>query len=467
MSFRGRMTLTIAVLTAIALGGAFTAVSSAFNRLQRQQLDRSLLTMAQTEAAEAPRNAFNFSSGPGPATNDVGPLSAFGVIFDERGTTLSATAPFDVSPPDRSILRRALAEPFDLRHPSGPVRGVVVAVPGHEGKRVFLATSRADLDGDETFLFRAMFSAFLVAVAWVGLVAYWMGGRLVRDHHAIASVARAVARGDLTARSGIQSKDPEVAQLSRDIDEMIERLAELVNAQQRFIAHAAHELRSPLAALSGELQQALRKERDAEGYKRAIQSALVAARRLTLLAEDLLTLARLRADSVPAYDTVDVARVIELAIAPVEPLAAAHGVEIVRRAEPARIPDRNGDTSRLVRNLLENAIRFSPRGGCVRVEAVAEDSFARITVTDQGPGVAAAERQHIFTAFFRGAGSIGTHGAGLGLGIAREIARSYGGDVKLEVAAKEGARFVISLPLADDSQLSSARTEGALDRERT
>jgi two-component system heavy metal sensor histidine kinase CusS len=457
MSFRFRTALTIAVLTAAALGAAFAAVSAAFNGLQRRQLDASLLEVAEQEALEAPTHGFRFSDRPGPAANDVGPLTKYGVIYDEHGSVLSATPPFDLAPPALRRLEHPLRAAFDWWFEGNDLRGVVVAIPGNPGKSLFLATSREDLDGDEAFLFHAMLVAFLVAVAWVSAVAYWMSGRLTRDHRAIAAVAQAVAAGNLDVRVRVESRDPEMERLGHDIDEMVVQLGELLLSHQRFIAHAAHELRSPLTALYGELQQALRKERDADGYRSAIVAALTATRRLKLLAEDLLTLARTRAERSDDEARIPLQSALDDASLTVEALAKEHEVVIKLGGDGCWVTDRNGDTSRLFRNLLENAIRYSPRGGAVRVDVSPGERFVAIAISDQGPGIDEAERGAVFEPFFRSRGPRRSDGAGLGLGIAREIARAHGGELELARTAA-GARFVVSLPaLTAPSTQQSAR----------
>ncbi|NVL83830.1 histidine kinase dimerization/phospho-acceptor domain-containing protein, partial [Escherichia coli] len=112
------------------------------------------------------------------------------------------------------------------------------------------------------------------------LVTWRVVRRLTRGHEAIAETARRVAAGDLGARTALRSGDEEVVQLAHDVDEMVRRLEILVEGQQRFIAHAAHELRSPLTALYGELQLAVRRSRSADEYRATIEEALDSARRL-------------------------------------------------------------------------------------------------------------------------------------------------------------------------------------------
>jgi two-component system heavy metal sensor histidine kinase CusS len=271
----------------------------------------------------------------------------------------------------------------------------------------------------------------------------------------MAAVVREVAGGNLQARVGAPSASGDEAQLARDIDEMIERLAELLDAQRVFIAHAAHELRSPLTALYGELALALRRSRGAEEYRRAIETAFASTHELKDLAEDLLTVARLGAAPPPSNASCEPAVAIEEAMRFVE---LGEGPSAVRfETTGACGPVRGGhrDLVRLLRNLLENAVRHSPAGGTVRCALAERDGFAAITISDEGPGVPEPARAKIFAPFFRG-GEVAAprlHGAesGLGLTIARGIARAYGGEVVLDEGFRQGARFEITLPLSGAS----------------
>jgi two-component system heavy metal sensor histidine kinase CusS len=143
-----------------------------------------------------------------------------------------------------------------------------------------------------------MTTVFGLALLWTLLVAVVVVWRLTRDHRTIAVVARRVAAGDFDARIRMLSGDREVMQLAQDIDAMIDHLGVLIGLQQRFIANAAHELRSPLTTLYGELSHALRRSREPAEYERAIQEALGATQRLRRLTDDLLAVARSVRDGV-------------------------------------------------------------------------------------------------------------------------------------------------------------------------
>jgi two-component system heavy metal sensor histidine kinase CusS len=293
-----------------------------------------------------------------------------------------------------------------------------------------------------------MMMALLVAVAASAASTSWLARLLTRDHERIAAVARSVAAGDLSARIGITKGDSEVARLSRDLDEMISRLAVLVETQRRFIANASHELRSPVTTLLGELSFALRRERDPATYRESLEEALESARSLRAITEDLLGLARIGATWPPAHESVSLSAVTRAAVESTEAEAAAHGVALEITGDQAAVQGHAGDLERLLRNLVENAIRHSPRGGRVRIAAQHEANHVHLLVSDDGPGVPPDVRERIFEPFFRLAGPRAVHGgAGLGLAIGRSIARAHGGDVWVDDCSR-GARFVVRLPVS-------------------
>jgi two-component system heavy metal sensor histidine kinase CusS len=332
------------------------------------------------------------------------------------------------------------------------LRAVVTPIPSHPGALMLLAAPRADLDGDAVFLRRAMELVFIVAVAWTVVVATFMVRMLTRNQRRIAEVVRRVAGGDLTARVGALEASGDEARLIQNLDEMIERLSNLFSAQRVFIAHAAHELRSPLSALYGELALALRRSRNAEEYRAAIQEAFESTRQLKGLAEDLLAVARLGATPPPSIEPIDVSGALEEAQAIVKADGVAPDVRLEVSGRCGRALASHRDLVRLLRNLLENAVRHSPQGGSVHVSLGDDGHQVVIAVTDDGSGIAPEEQGKVFTPFYRGTTVPTGNGAesGLGLTIARGIARAYGGDVVLDSDGTTGARFRVTLPGAEE-----------------
>lgn len=450
MNSRVRFVAAVLVLTLLTLGGAFSAVYFAFNRLQERQLDAALIAAARVEAtmiAQQPAEVVALSNRPGPAANQVGPLSTWAAVVDASATPIAVSPtlrprrvpPYEGQPPGSA---------FDLWIQNQHARGVWLPIASRPGVRLFFGVPREDLDGDARFLFRAMMVAFMVAVVWASIVAYAIVRVFTNEQRRIAQTARRVADGDLSARVLSRSKDRDIATFAHDIDQMIERLAMLVSSQQRFIAYAAHELRSPLTMLYGELQLALRRSRSAEQYRQAIDEALSATRELKQLSEDLLELARIGASSSPAAEPFSLREAAQSAVDSVRALAQERGVQLELTSDELTAIGQRRDVERLLRNLLENAIRHSPRGERVSLVARARDERIECVVRDRGQGVRTEDRERIFEPFFRSESATASEhtGAGLGLAIAREIAKAHGGTVRVaDEPAEPGAAFIATL----------------------
>lgn len=451
MTFRVRTALVVLVLTALTMGGALAAVWDRFVSAQRRQLDEALIGVARREASEAAAGQLEFTDLPGPSANAVGPLPKYGVLYDPDGTPLATTGNFTHVPafPRATVLDIG----FDFDHEGVPMRGVVVKV-GSTERRILLAAPRLDFEEDAKILARAMAVAFVVGCVWAAIVAFGVATRLTREHRLVASAARSVASGDTSARVELRTSDADLRQLAADVNAMIERLVGLLSVQERFIAHAAHELRTPLTSLRIELEHAMRACRDPSDYDSALRGALESVRRLTDLAEDLLQLARLKA--VPTEQAVAaIEDALADAVADVAAVGRIKEVSIVTEAVSANVRGDRSGLARLFRNVVENAVSFSPRGGTVRIEARVAGERVVVGVTDEGPGLGSDDEERVFEPFARAVRDDGAEGTGLGLTIARGLARAFGGDVRAEHGP--GGRFFVELPI------DSARADGGLD----
>ena len=457
LGLRGRAVVAASLLGLATLGASFTAVALVVNRSQERKLDTALRRAARAEAAYVDRHEWAdgappaISDRPGPAANDVGPLPKYLAVYWPDGSPAGATTNFGGRVPALPGTRQPDGECFDTVANGKRLRAVLMPIPRHPGATLFLGVSRADLDGDAQFLTRAMVAVFAVAVAWTAALAWWIVGRLTRSHRAIVATARRVSAGDLGARVPVRSERQDPEGLGRNMNDMIDRLALLLRSQQQFIAQAAHELRSPLTTLYGELSLAMRRERSREEYRRTIEQALESSQNLKGLAEDLLSLARLGTEPRPVGETVSIDEVAAAAAAAVSEAARQQSITLDIQPGHARVRGRAGDLQRMLRNLLENAVRHCPAGAVVSLRARTSEKQVLLRVCDQGPGVQAEERARVFEPFFRGAHDrADPHvGAGLGLTIARDIARLHGGDViLLDGREAPGACFEVSLPNA-------------------
>jgi len=284
--------------------------------------------------------------------------------------------------------------------------------------------------------------AALVAMAFVWFLSRGMTSPL----REMAAAADAMATGDYSRRVTDTSHD-EVGALARAFNEMASELAETDRVRRDLVANVSHELRTPITALQAVLENLV------DGVGRAdratFETMLSQVERLGRLVEQLLDLSRLEAGVVP----------LEREPFRVEPLLShavreqhlhAPSVDVAVDVDPADLTA-DGDPERVhqvVANLLENAVRYTPRGGTVEVRARRADDGVTIEVVDQGPGIAGPEQARVFERFYRAdaARSSSDGGAGLGLAIARWIVDLHGGEIRPEPHEPHGCRMVVTLP---------------------
>jgi two-component system OmpR family sensor kinase len=228
----------------------------------------------------------------------------------------------------------------------------------------------------------------------------------------------------------------EVRPLVQELNLLFGRVRTAFDAQQNFVADAAHELRTPLAALK---LQALSLERaDSDEARKVAQGRITAGvERATRLVEQLLVLARQEAGAVEgaAAAPVDLADLARRTVGEMVGVAQAKGVDLgLQHADAARVQGQAGALAILMRNLIDNAVKYTPSGGTVDVAVHALQGATVLTVEDSGPGIPAEERERVFDRFYRIAGSEAA-GSGLGLAIIRAIAERHG--ARLTLAASE------------------------------
>lgn len=294
--------------------------------------------------------------------------------------------------------------------------------------------------------------AVLLAIA----AARSVGGR-VRE---VANAAEALAEGSLASRVPVRGED-EVASLSRSFNVMAERLQQtmgslederaravgLLEANRQLVANVSHELRTPVALIRGQVEAL---DEDTPGNPR-VEMALRETGRLEQLVTDLFQLASAEAGALQMdLRALDVAEVVRDATGPlIEPARRESQVTLVVEAlGPVVAAVDHQRLTRVVQNILRNAIRHTPEGGLVRILVEREGADAVVLVSDSGPGIPEGDLDRVFQRFYRGDASRArdTGGAGLGLAIAQEMIEAMGGIISAESPPGEGATFRIVLP---------------------
>ena len=258
---------------------------------------------------------------------------------------------------------------------------------------------------------------------------------------------------DLSPVSDAQLPD-EVQPLVSELNLLFERVQRAFDAQQHFVADAAHELRSPLAALRLQLQ-GLQRAGDDAARAAAIERLSSGIDRATRLVEQLLTLARQEAGAAAPgahAEPVDLQAVAQLALADVAPAAQARSIDLgLLDSDAAAVPGNAEALRMLVRNLLDNAVKYTPSGGRVdlQIRRAGDGPAVEVTVEDSGPGIAEEHRGRVMQRFVRETSDGGAPGSGLGLAIVQTIAQAHGAAVALDASPRLGGlRATVRWPAA-------------------
>ncbi|WP_432512378.1 sensor histidine kinase [Kineococcus sp. SYSU DK001] len=352
---------------------------------------------------------------------------------------------------------RLVRETVDLPQLGRPGPWVVSVMGASVGGRRFwvvAAESTADAQRVLGVAAAALGVGSAVVVGSVALLTWTFVGRSLRPVEAIRSTVQGISSRGLDGRVPVPAGDDEVARLAVTMNGMLARLEAAQGAQRRFVADASHELRSPVATLSAAAQVWSR----AGGVDRVFTELVGSeSARLEALVGDLLLLARADEGRLAAGPRaeVDLDEVVEVEAARVRAVSGVSGgVSVVVSTVPVRVLGDAGGLARVVRNLVDNAVRYA--GSVVELgvgrEVVDGVGWAVVTVADDGPGIAAGDRERVLERFVRLDGSRqrggrdGAGGTGLGLAIVAEVVAAHGGRVVVGERAGGGASVRVLLP---------------------
>ena len=345
------------------------------------------------------------------------------------------------NPVHRTVRLGADAEPF---------RVLAIELPGTPERIVVVATSldtvNASVGRLRTLLLLAGPGLLIVA----GLGGWWIARTALAPVSRITHKASEIGIEHLDERVDVPTTADEIHDLAATMNGMLERLERGVADQRRFLADASHELRTPLAVMRAELEVNLREPGLPPEARETLASMHEEIEAMGAMVEDLLTLARadegeLALTPEPTDLHATAARVRD-ALATV---AATSSVKMRVEGDGAFAFADRRRIEQVLRNLMANAITYAGRGGHVVVSTWTEDGSARCSVRDDGPGIPAAARSHVFDRFFRADASRTRGGAGLGLAICREIVVAHGGRIQVTSEEGRGSTFTFTIPVGE------------------
>jgi heavy metal sensor kinase len=296
-----------------------------------------------------------------------------------------------------------------------------------------------------------------VSLVIAPIVGYWLAGRATRPLWQIIRTAANLRPSRLEERLPLRHTGDELDQLSDTINRLLDRIAEYLARNREFITNAAHELRSPLAAVQSAVEVALNSDRSTDEYKELLYDIVEECSDLGVLVNQLLLLAESDNASAPIrQDFVRLDQLVARSVEMFQGVADERGIALV--ADHLAALAVRGDASRLrqvVNNLVDNALKFTAAEGKVVIE-LRFDSAAhevRLSVADTGQGIPPGDLPHIFERFYRGDKSrqreSATRGNGLGLSICQSIVAAHGGRMTVESELQQGSRFSVYLPAVE------------------
>lgn len=316
---------------------------------------------------------------------------------------------------------------------------------GHTGGSAEMAhVEQAFLDAGV----RSLGAGLVVALGLATLLAWWETRRLRRPLDELTSAARRLESGDYVARVPVGTGSPEFDDVAEAFNGMAQRLDATEESRRRLLSDVAHELRTPLSTLTAELE-AIGDGLvpwDREGHELLAQQAA----RLQRIANDLNDVSRAEEGRFELdRHPVPVALLVEQAVATFRPRYTAKDVELAGTADGGIVVADTQRVGQILGNLLENALRHTPAGGRVAVDAQTVRAETRITVTDTGDGLTADQRDQVFDRFYRTDTSRARDagGSGIGLTISRSLARAHGGSLTVTSPGRGGGTtFTLVLP---------------------
>jgi heavy metal sensor kinase len=448
---RTKLTVTFSILVAIVLSGAglflYLQLSHEVNRSIDQQLDaRARSLVASIRVA-------------GPAAGDQARLVHSDEIFAEvvraDGTVLDSSPSLaGRSVVSKSVLTK-LHAPLRFRSVVSSnsetleARFLAVRAPG--GLIAIVGSSLQDANETLRHLRVLLWIGVPAALLLTTAIIWFLSGSALRPVERMRAEAAAISVSEPDRKLPVPTTGDEIERLGRTLNELLDRMHQAFERERRFVDDASHELRTPLSILNTEIELALRRSRTPAELEAALRNAGEQSDRLIKLSRDLLVLARADRKQLPVHkEPAKLGSLVTAAVEELSDVATRSGValetDVRTGADDVQVdPDR---IRQALRNVIENAIRHTPRGGSVNVSVATEDGMYRVAVADTGTGFPAGFIGRAFDPFVRVdyGRSRSEGGTGLGLAIVKAITEAHGGSVEAENRPSGGAVISMSLP---------------------
>jgi heavy metal sensor kinase len=346
-------------------------------------------------------------------------------------------------PPDDHELHVELLEPAGHEHASR-------AAFGRIGRDLYLQIGETMEEKDEIMavIRKASVVIFCVIIPLASLISWWMAQRAVLAIREVSRAAGDIKRGLLERRAKVQTHGDEIAELAETFNAMAERIRSLIAEMREMTDNIAHDLRSPLARIRAISEVTLSNQGSLADYQKAAADTLEECDRLLQMINMTLDVAEAEACVGNANkEPINLSELVAEACELFEPLAEEKNIRLKVAIDPRHVVEGNKhDLQRMLANLIDNALKYTPANGEVALELKANGSGVTITVSDTGIGIPENEQTRIFERFYRCDQSRSHDGCGLGLSFSRAVARAHGGDITLQSVPMKQSVFTVIIP---------------------
>lgn len=300
-------------------------------------------------------------------------------------------------------------------------------------------------------LYRETFStAFLLIISLGGIGVYFIARRAMGGVKEVTEAAGRIAAGDLEQPISRGNRGEEIENLAAMFNIMQKRVADLIDELKAVVNNIAHDLRMPITRIRGVAEITLTRDSDLSQYREMAVTVIEESDQLVGQINTILELAEIDAGlKVMTLEKVNLTRLIQMAAELYQPVTEDKGI-ILNLQLPGESCFINGNLSalqRLLANLLDNAVKFTPTDGMISLKLVVENEHVLLSVADNGPGIPPEEQKRIFDRFYRGDASRSSLGSGLGLALVKSIVRAHDGTITVKSDGNNGSTFLIKLPV--------------------
>jgi heavy metal sensor kinase len=455
-----RMTLWYVLVFGLLLACFSVLVYAAISRTTYSRLDQSLINSAETTAnllrSEMEENQGDVTAAAAETEKLLSLGDAHMALFQgKQALTSNGSAAWVINVPEAAFrAAEATSEPtlstVDGFDEEGARLAVLRVSTGEAAYFLALAQPLHNTVEELEALGRIFYVAIPGALLVAGVGGLLLARKSLAPVAAMTEQAASISARNLHERLEVKNSRDELGRLASVLNNLLSRLDRSFESLRQFTADASHELRTPLSIIRGEAEVALSQNRDEAEYRESLAIVQDEARRLSRMVDDMLALAR--ADDGQQRLNVEefyLNDLLEECARSSQVLALAKGISLT--VDPATDITFRGDESllrRMILNLLDNAIKYTPSGGHVSVKVMSKDGGVEITVADTGIGIPADATARIFERFYRAdrARSRADGGSGLGLSIAKWVAEAHNGSIDLDSRPGGGSTFTVSLP---------------------